>query len=204
MTRIILVRHGQTEWNREERFRGQEDIPLNATGREQARRVAYRLGNDPITAVYASPLHRSIQTAEIIAAAHGLDVQVDEAFLDINYGTWAGLSPAEVAARDPEMYHLWCTAPHLVRPPRGECLEDVRTRVLRGIEHIVLRHPEATSVVVGHQVVNKVLLCAILGLDNSAFWRIRQDNACINIFIAENGSYEVVCLNDTCHLQDQL
>ncbi|MBC7263865.1 MAG: histidine phosphatase family protein [Chloroflexi bacterium] len=204
MTRIILVRHGQTEWNREERFRGQEDIPLNETGRQQARRVAYRLKNDPITAIYASPLRRSIQTAEIIAASRDLDVQIDDAFLDIHYGTWAGLSPAEVAARDAEMYRLWLTAPHLAHPPKGECLEDVRARVLRGIERIVLRYPRATVVVVGHQVVNKVLLCAVLGLDGSAFWRIRQDNACINIFIVENSTYEVVCLNDTCHLQEKL
>lgn len=204
MTRIILVRHSQTEWNREERFRGQADMPLNETGQEQARRMAHRLRNEPIAAIYTSPLSRAIQTAEIIASVCSLDVQVDAAFLDINYGAWAGLSPAEVAACDPETYRLWYTSPHLVHPPNGECLEDVRSRVLYGIERIVLRHPDATALVVGHQVVNKVLLCAVLGLDNSAFWRIRQDNACINIFTIENGACEIICLNDTCHLGEGL
>ena len=200
MTRILLIRHGQTEWNRIERFRGQIDVPLNGTGRRQAEALATRLADSPIAAVYAGPLSRARDTAKPIADALGLPVQVLDGFLDINYGAWAGLTPQEAAERDPEMARLWRTAPHRVRPAGGESLDDIRERALASVSRVIEEHPDDIVVAVGHQVVNKVLLCAIIGLDNTHFWRIRQDNACLNILEYRDGVFEIVTLNDTCHL----
>lgn len=200
MTRILLIRHGQTEWNRVERFRGQMDVPLNETGRHQAEALARRLAGWPIAAVYAGPLGRARDTARPIADAHALPVRILDGFLDINYGEWAGLAPQEVAERDPEMARLWRSSPHLVKPAGGESLDDIRTRALASLQQVLAAHPQDTIVMVGHQVVNKVLLCAVIGLDNAHFWRVRQDNACLNVLEHRDGAYEIVTLNDTCHL----
>lgn len=200
MTRIVLVRHGQTEWNRIERFRGQLDVPLNDAGRVQARALARKLATWPITALYAGPLGRTRETARPLAEALNLPVQILDGLLDINYGQWAGRTPEEVAQAEPEAHALWRAAPHLARPTGGETLQDVRERAVAALQGAIAAHPGQTIALVGHQVVNKVLLCAVLGLDNSHFWRIRQDNACLNVFEYREGVFEIVTLNDTCHL----
>jgi broad specificity phosphatase PhoE len=204
MTHIILVRHGQTEWNRVERFRGQIDVPLNETGHRQAQAIAHALAREPIKVIYASPLQRAQDTARPLAAQRGLPIHQLAGLLDINWGRWASLSLEEASQRDPEMYDLWDTQPHLAKPPEGETLAIMRERVVTALEQVVLAHSEETVALVGHQVVNKVLLCAVLGLDNSHFWRIQQSNACINRFDAQPTPagilYDIVLLNDTCHL----
>jgi len=200
MTRILLTRHGQTEWNRVERFRGQLDVPLNDLGRAQARALARKLATWPVAALYAGPLGRTRETAQPLAEALGLPVHILDGLLDINYGQWAGRTPEEVAQAEPEAHALWRSAPHLARPTGGETLQDVRERAVAALQGAIAAHPGQTIVLVGHQVVNKVLLCAVLGLDNSHFWRIRQDNACLNVLEHHDGVFEIVTLNDTCHL----
>ncbi len=200
MTRIILVRHGQTEWNRVERFRGRIDIALNETGLAQAEALAQRLADEPLTAIYSSPLKRAVETARPIAERLGLPVQPLASIIDINYGRWQGHSPAEVAEIYPELHRLWRSEPHRVALPDGESLDEVRARTMAALEDIAARHEGETVLVVAHQVVNKVLVCAMLGLDNSRFWRMQQDNGCLNIFDYEDGDFTAVLINDTCHL----
>ena len=204
MFRMILVRHGQTMWNAGsasgEHFRGQIDVDLNATGLAQAQAVADRLAGIEVAAIYASPLQRAIHTARPIAHGRGLEVQPFCGLLDINYGEWGGRSFGDVAAEWPELYAQWRTAPHRVRIPGGESLSDVRARIRQGIQDVVARHDGEVAVLVGHQVVNKVLICFALGLDNSAFWRIRQDTCCINRFDHVNGAFTVLTLNEVDHL----
>jgi broad specificity phosphatase PhoE len=200
MTRFVLIRHGQTEWNREERYRGRADIALNDTGHQQARRLAATLADTAIAAVYASPLQRCVQTAEPIARQHGLEVQPLEGLLDIHYGRWQGLTPAEAAKGYPKLYHLWLTSPGRVRFPDGEGLDDVRTRATSALAELTNRHAGQTVVLVSHKIVCKIILCAILGLTNDHIWRIEQDNAAINVFQHEDGSWVVLSMNDTCHL----
>jgi phosphoserine phosphatase len=200
MTRILLARHGQTEWNRVERFRGQIDVPLNAVGRQQAQALAIRLTGEPIDIVCAGPLERARDTAAPLALRLGQSVQILDGFMDINYGAWAGISPAEAAEQDPELAARWRSAPHLVRFPDGEGLSDIRQRIVTALEEVISQLPNGTAFLVGHQVVNKVLLCAVLGLDNSSLWRIGQDNACLNILEHHDGLYNIITLNDTCHL----
>jgi broad specificity phosphatase PhoE len=202
--RIILVRHGQTEWNAGstsgEHFRGRIDVNLNATGLAQARAVADRLAGVEIAAIYSSPLQRAIHTAEPIAREHRLEVTPFQGLLDINYGQWGGRAFDDVAAQWPDLYRQWRTAPHRVQIPGGESLADVRARVGRGLQEIVACHSGEIVVLVGHQVVNKVLVCAMLGLDNSAFWRIRQDTCCINRFDYDGEAFTVLTLNEIGHL----
>ncbi len=200
-TEIILVRHGQTEWNRIERFRGRVDIPLNETGLAQAEATARRLAQRIRPAViYTSPLGRCLQTADAIARATNAQVQVLEGIVDIDYGDWQGLTPEEAEKRDPFVYRTWLSAPQTARIPGGETLDQVRARALEALERTAERHRGQTIVVVSHKVVCKVLVCAMLGLDNSHFWRIEQDNAAINVFERNGETYLIKAINDTCHL----
>ncbi len=201
-TEVILVRHGQTEWNRMQRFRGRVDIPLNATGRVQAKSIARRLARRGIPAtIFASPLGRCVQTAKAIAAATGAQVQILEGIVDLDSGDWQGLTPDEVEKRYPDMYRTWLSAPQDARIPRGETLDHVRARAVAALEQCTERHTGQRIVLVSHDAVCKVLVCAVLGLDNSHFWRIKQDNAAINIFERRGEDYIIKTINDTCHVE---
>jgi broad specificity phosphatase PhoE len=176
------------------------DIALNETGVAQARSVAKQLAAVKIDAIYASPLQRAAETARPIAETHDQSSEPFEGLLDIDYGQWGGRSHKEVALKWPELYARWLTAPHLVKVPDGESLDDVRRRVLGGLNTILHLHDRGIVVLVGHQVVNKVLICALLGFENSAFWRIRQDTGCINRFDYDGRVCTVLTLNEVGHL----
>lgn len=202
MTYIILVRHGQTEWNRVERFRGRADVPLNETGLAQAEATGRRVAAEwtPV-AVYSSPLSRAVKTAEAIARHFDLPVQIHNGLADIDYGQWQGLTPDEAQERWPDIHHAWYTAPHTARIPGGETLDDLRARGLAAVNELAARHAGQTIVLVGHTVINRIILLGVLGLGNERFWRLRQDTCAINVFAAEGGDFTLVSLNDTCHLR---
>lgn len=202
-TRMLLVRHGQTAWNLgagEVRYRGQTDIPLDEAGHAQARALAVRLRDEPIAGIYTSPLQRAVQTAQPTADHHGLAVNPHPGLLDMNLGQWQGLSHTEATSRYPEVHRRWLEAPHTVTLPGGENLDAVLARGRAAVIDLIDRHAGQTIMLVGHQVVNKVLVCWLLGLDNSHYWRVTQDNACLNEFVYAGGVFRVVTLNDTCHL----
>lgn len=201
MTEIYLIRHGQTAWNREEIFRGRTDVPLDETGRKQAELAGFYFKEVKIDAIYSSPLSRAWQTAEKIAELHGLQVQPLQGIIDMSFGEWEGHPHQEVKRMDPETYRLWREEPHLAKLPGGETLDDVRERAMGALEEVVRVHPEGTIVLVSHRVVNKVLLCGILGLDNSHFWQIIQDTTAINLIRYHKGRYYLVLMNETCHLK---
>lgn len=201
MTRIFLVRHGQTAWNVGEIFRGRADIPLDETGLKEADLAGDALKDETIHAIYSSPLKRSVQTAEGIAKYHNLPVRPLEAIIDISYGEWEGKENQEVKEKYPELYNLWLTEPHKVRFPGGETLDEVRTRTMSAIEELVNKHIGESIVLVAHRVPNKVISCAVLGLDNSHFWRIKQDTASTNLFIYDNNQWIIVYLNNTFYLK---
>ncbi|NLF12876.1 MAG: histidine phosphatase family protein [Anaerolineaceae bacterium] len=201
--RIILVRHGQTAWNPgagPERFRGRTDLPLDATGEAQAERVARRLAPASIAAIYASPLQRARQTVAPLAARLGLPVQSHQGLTDINYGLWQGLTHAEAATAYPELHRLWRTRPDQVRFPDGESLADVRDRLRTLLGQLAEVHPGQTVVLVGHQIVNKVLACTLLDLELDQIGRIGQEPAAFNVFVRQSDRWDVLRLNDCCHL----
>jgi broad specificity phosphatase PhoE len=209
--RIILVRHGQTGWNAgagagSERFRGRTDLPLNETGLAQAQALAGRFMADrqglPVVALYASPLLRAKQTLAPLATQLGLPIQSHPGLLDINYGRFQGLTHTEAADLYPELYRRWRMTPGQVRFPEGEGLADVQARVQALVSEVAARHPGKGLVLVGHEIVNKVLVCTLLGLDLDQIWRIRQEPASLDLFQQGGGQWLVQRLNDTCHLVD--
>ena len=205
MARIILVRHGQTEWNRVERFRGRADVPLNETGLAQAEATGKRVASEwqPV-AVYSSPLSRAVKTAEAIAKHGKLPVQVHHGIADIDYGQWQGLTPDEVKERWPEIHHAWYHLPHTARIPDGETLDDLRARGMTAVNELAARHAGQTIVLVGHTVINRIILLGVLGLGNDRFWHLRQDTCAVNVFEvdAQADEFTLVSLNDTCHLRE--
>jgi len=202
MTTLFLVRHGRTGWNKEQIFRGHKDVPLDEVGREEALLVGERLKEEGIKGVYSSPLSRAKETAEAIARIHNAEVQVVEGLIDLHFGEWEGRSLEEVKKRYPDLYEQWQEAPHQVIFPGGEGLAAVNSRAMRAIEDIIQRHPQEAVALVSHRVVLKVLICALLGLDNSHFWNIAQDTTAINCFHHRNGTWICNFLNDTCHLKE--
>jgi broad specificity phosphatase PhoE len=201
ITRIVLIRHGQTEWNRIERFRGHIDVPLNDDGHRQAQMVARRLSSWHINGVYSSPLARALQTADPIAEACGRSVSLLDGITDVDYGSWAGLSPEEAASQYPELFETWLENPQLIHFPGGESLEQVESRALATLEEVCSAHRGKSIAMVSHVVVNRVLICGALELGSRFFWRIGQDNAGLSILESLDGEYRLSLLNDTCHLE---
>src|SRR4030043_517583 len=189
MTQIILVRHGQTPWNKDKIFRGSRDIPLNDTGREEARLAGEWLKGETIHAASCPPLSRARDTGEAISRHHGLQVADLPGLTDLQYGDWEGVPLTEVKVKYADLYHGWETAPHTVRFPNGETLDEVKDRALAAVAEVVSRHPEQTVLLAAHRAVNKVLIAAFIGLDNSPFWRLAQDTTAINCFNAGNGTW---------------
>jgi len=200
MTELILVRHGETEWNVEEVFRGRIDVKLNETGVRQAELLAEYLRGIKIDAIYSSPLRRALNTAEAIAGYHKLEVETTPGLRDCDFGRWQGLTLKEVKDKYKELYAEWVNSPHLVKPPHGESLDEVRERALPVVDEVIAKH-EGTVALVSHRVVNKVLICALLGLDNSHFWNIKQDVCGTTTFVYENGRFTLTKHNDTSYLR---
>ncbi len=201
MTTLLLVRHGQTDWNVEERFRGRLDVPLNETGIRQALYTGLRIAArwKPAT-LYSSPLSRAVSTAEAIAEAASLKVEVLPALIDMDFGQWQGLSPDEVRVQWPDLLSAWHSSPHTVHMPGGESLDDVRQRCLTALGIIASRHHGQTVVAVAHTDFNRVMLLVVLGLGNDRLWHLRQDTCAINEIEMENNDFTLVTLNDTSHL----
>ena len=200
-TSIYLVRHGQTAWNKEEIFRGRTDVPLDETGLRQAELAGEYFKGMEIHAIYSSPLSRALETAQKIAQSHNIKVQPLQGILDMSFGRWEGQSHLDIQKNDREIYRQWREEPHLVRLPSGESLDDVRVRAMAALEEVIRNHPGKTLILVSHRVVNKVLICGILGLDNSLFWQITQDTTAINLIQHREGKYILSLMNETCHLK---
>jgi len=201
MTRVYLIRHGTTEWNQGEVFRGRVDCPLNETGRAEAREVAAYLKGVEMEKIYTSPLSRAAETAEAIAATRGLQIIPDPAFIDLDFGEWQGLPLKEVREKYAELYRTWRDRPQEITFPGGENLARVRARAWEGLLRVVRENEEKTALIVSHRVITKVLICAALGLDDSHFWQIKQDTTAINCLEFSRGRFVVSLINDTCHLK---
>lgn len=201
-TTIILVRHGQTAWNRVERFRGRANIPLDETGLAQAEATArYVLAHWKPAAVYCSPLLRARQTAEKIAQPLQLHERTHPGFLDIDYGAWEGYTPDDLRDQGwAKALELWYTQPQDAPIPGGETLQTVRLRAMGALGEIAERHRGETVVIVAHTVVNRLILLGILGVGNERFWHLGQDTCAINVLEFDGQFYKLVKMNDNCYL----
>jgi broad specificity phosphatase PhoE len=164
VTTLILARHGETDWNRENRFQGHADPPLNAAGRAQSVELAEALADEPIARVYTSPLRRARETAELVAERLGVEVEPLEALCEIDVGSWMGLTRDEVAERFPEGYASWLErAPHGFED--GETYEELAARVLPALRTLAEVHPSATLLVVTHGGPSRVVQAHAAGID---------------------------------------
>lgn len=200
-TTLLLIRHGETAWNRERIFRGTADVPLSDRGRRQARALAAALRDHRLHAGYTSPLSRARETAEVVLAPHGLVAAVHAGLLDFDYGAWTGKTEAEVAAQWPEPYQAWLRAPHSVRVPGGNTLAEVQARAATAMEEIARRHAGETVALFAHRVINKLLVLAALGLPPDRFPQIIQGHCGLNVLQYEDGRYFIERINDTAHLR---
>jgi len=199
---LILVRHGETESNRERLALGREDVPLNERGRRQAAALTASLAGVPATAIYASPLRRAVETARPLAEALGLEVQVDDDLIEMAVGDLEGLSPRELSERYGDFLREWfSTQAGNLRMPGGESLQDVQDRAWAAIERLRERHPEETVVVVTHNFTIHAILCRALGLPLASFRRLRHDLAAKAVLELRDDRVIVISLNDTCHLE---
>ena len=201
MTSVYVVRHGETAWNKEEIFRGRTDISLNDIGFREAELVGEYLKGKDIHVIYSSPLSRAMETARRIAQVFNLKVQPLEGIIDMSFGKWEGLPLKEVQTRDGELYRQWREQPHLVTLPGGESLDEVRVRAMAALEEVIQYRKGMNIVLVSHRVINKVIICGILGIDNSHFWQIGQGTAAVNLIQYKEGKYILSLLNETCHLR---
>jgi len=201
MAELILARHGETAWNVEKVFRGRADVDLNRVGLKQAELLGKYLSNWELEAIYSSPLRRALDTANMVARYQKVAVRVAEGLTDFDYGEWQSVPEQEVKKLYPALLNEWHSNPHKVRTPGGESLEDVRRRVVELINDILHRH-RGNVLLVSHRVVIKVLICYLLGLDNSHFWNISQDVAGITIFNYADGRFVLTKHNKTSHLQE--
>jgi alpha-ribazole phosphatase len=177
MTKLILVRHGQTDWNREGRYQGQSDPPLNLTGRQQAQLLADKLADRPLDAIYSSDLRRATETAQIIAQRHGLPVRQDQRLREINQGEWEGLRVSEIITRYPQIWAVGQHDPLQMRAPGGEAPAEVAERVWAAISDIARVHPAGAVLIVSHGFALATLLIRIHGAPFSQIYDYIPDNA---------------------------
>ena len=181
--RLLLVRHGETDWNRQTRFQGKIDVPLNDNGREQARKAAEFLKNVPLDFAFSSPMQRPKETAEIILQSHSdVQLQLQDGLREIAHGLWEGKLEAEIEQEYPGELHRWRTVPAQVQMPEGENLQQVWERAVEAWQTLLESAANSkTGLVVAHDATNKVLLCHILGLAPDHFWNFRQGNGAVSV-----------------------
>lgn len=195
--RMLLVRHGETEWNRQSRFQGQIDIPLNDNGIAQGDKAGDFLNSVSIDAAYTSFLLRPKQTAERILQHHpDLELHTVVPLQEISHGEWEGKYEQDIEAGYPGMLEQWQQAPETVQMPGGENLDQVWQRSMAAWNEIVAAHSEAatdpdapipTVLVVAHDAVNKAVLSQVVGLGPAAFWRFKQGNGAVSVIDYPNG-----------------
>lgn len=184
--RILLVRHGETEWNRQTRFQGQIDVPLNDTGRSQAQKAAEFLNSVSLDLAVSSPMLRPRETAEIILKPHPtVQLTFDDNLREISHGLWEGKLEAEIEQEFPGLLQRWQQSPETVQMPEGENLQQVWQRAIAAWDAIVqsaMSHPQpSTTLVVAHDAINKAILAYVLGLGPEHFWSFRQGNGAVSV-----------------------
>ena len=200
--KILLARHGETPWNAEGRYQGQEDIALSPVGEAQARALGERLHDVRIDRAVSSPLSRSFRTAQFaLGPERAAMLTTDDGFKEIAHGTWEGLLAAEIHERDPDRLQAWRDAPHEVLMPEGESLQHVFDRSWPALARAA--HGLAgddTLLVVAHDAVNRVLLCHVLGIPFARLWSFRQAPTTLNLLEGAGiDRLDVVRLNDCAH-----
>lgn len=200
-TRVFLVRHGDTVLSAEDRFAGETDVELSEKGREEARLLAQRLKGEKISAIYASPLGRTVDTARIIAEPHRLQVQTCDGFREISHGHWEGMKRHEVESRFPEEMAEWEKDPYTFAPSGGESGLAVTARALPALIDLVRKHSGENILIVSHKATIRLLLSSLLGFDPRRYRdNLDQKPAALNIVdFRDPTRARLTLFNDTSH-----
>ncbi len=200
-TRIFLVRHGATQLTAENRFSGAVGVDLSDEGRWQAAQLGERLRHEGITALYTSPLSRTMETARIIGAAVSLEPEPREGLREISHGRWEGLTRAEVEDRFGDEYASWEEDPFTFAPEGGESGVAVLARALPVLREIVTRHAGERVLVVSHKATIRILISSVLGFDARGYRdRLDQAPACLNVLDFRDAvRARLMVFNDTSH-----
>lgn len=204
MTRIYLVRHGQTEWNKISKVQGRTDIELSETGVLQAKLLAKRLIREDIDIIYSSSLKRALRTAEIIAEYKECSIERSDTYQEICLGPWEGMTINEIKERYTEHYRVYREDPANFSLPGAETFMDLSERTYNSIAEIVEKNSGRNILVVSHGTAIKAAIIRILGIDIKNYTKFRIDNASVSVigFYEDNPEKPVVLtLNDTCHLE---
>jgi broad specificity phosphatase PhoE len=199
---LIIVRHGETEWNREHVFRGRRDIRLSPAGITQADATAKALEGRVFEAIYTSPLKRSLVTARRIAKPHEIAVRETPDLIDISYGSWEGLSEETVKREYPGMYDKWLQNPAKARFTSGESMKRAWKRVNSALREIIWTHGTGTIVIVSHRIPIKMMTAYLLHQKRGAIGSVRHDPCAISTFKVRQRISTPVTLNDSSHLRE--
>ena len=204
-TRIYLIRHGATQLSAEDRFAGATDVDLSDEGRKQAQALAVRLADDHITAVYCSPMRRTVETASIVARPQDLKPITRDGLREIHHGRWESMRRGEVEAQFPEEYAAWEEDPFIYAPLGGESGLSVMARALPVIREIVAEHRDENVAVVSHKATIRLLLSSVLGFDPRGYRdRLDQAPACLNVLdFKDTVRVRLMLFNDISHYADQ-
>ena len=204
-TRLYLVRHGATQLSAEDRFSGDVGVELSDEGRSQAERLAERVRDDGISAIYCSPLARAVETARIIAGGCGLGLTECDALREIRHGHWEGLTRTDVETRFAGEYAAWEEDPFTFAPEGGESGVSVLARVLPAVRDIVIRHAGQNVLAVSHKATIRILLSSLLGFDTRGYRdRLDQAPACLNVLdFRDPVRVRLMLFNDTAHYSDR-
>ena len=197
---LILVRHGETDWNRTGRCQGVADIDLNHNGKKQVRELASSLKDERISAVYSSDLKRALETAQEIASHHKLKVNIEKDLREMDQGELEGLKFSEIRERYEHVLTEWRESPETLTLPMGESLAGLQKRALRVFNKILERHPEETVVTVSHNLTITTLLCKFSGVGLKGFRNFNLQAACKNLIVCREEGIEIEILNDVSHL----
>ena len=200
MTRIYLIRHGETEWNRTGRLQGNANVLLSPEGIRQAKLLAEHAPFHTVDAIYSSDLSRAVKTAEILAAKFNLPVIQERGLREMNFGDWEGRPISELASEMPNGFEKFFTKPDKVHPPNGETFLQCQARVMTAFEEIIADNDEQNIVVVSHGAAIRLILCAVLVMPIRKMWAISQFNMAVNILCIEDGNAVVELVNSTMHL----
>lgn len=201
MLSLYLVRHGQTDASRANRFCGRIDPPLNATGLAMADALAARYGHEGFVEIVCSPLLRARQTAAPTARAAGLEPTIDDGLVEIAYGEWDGRAEDEVEKSDAARFAAWAAHPGWVAPPGGETGAAIATRALAAVDRIRARHADGKVLVVSHKATLRVLVCALMGIDVDLFRaRVAQKVCAVSVVDFKPTGPLLQTLGDTSHL----
>jgi broad specificity phosphatase PhoE len=187
VTTIYLARHAESDWNAENRFQGHADRPLTERGREQAEALAQELAEKTLDAVYSSPLRRALETAELVAARHGLRPIATKGLREVDVGGWAGLSRSEVKARFPDAFGRWLAGGEGWED--GETYDAMAERVLGAVRRIATEHPDGTVLVVSHGGPIRALHAAARNMTVHDYRRLHrvEPNARLSALAVEDG-----------------